>query len=178
MTDDDIEHARATLEQLEAAKKRKDAISVRRANYDFHFSLYEKADTPILIETAQKLWTRFPWDVLSVVPQRREASIVEHDRILAAMVTRDSDATAAACADHLTQSYIDIERYLGHPSRAIDPFPFDGLALGQDRRMPPWRRVREATLPGAPAPHRRGLAPSLPRAVAASSRRVRSAAGS
>lgn len=119
--------ARTSLEQLAGAQAQENAVEVRRANYEFHFGLYEQADTPLLIDTARTLWTRFPWDVLSVVPERRQSSVLEHARILDAMARADADGVAEACALHLTRSYLDIERYLGGDSLIADPFPFDGL---------------------------------------------------
>lgn len=123
----DIATAISLLRNLDRARSRNDSVGVRRANYEFHFILYERADAPALLETAQKLWVLFPWDVLSVVPRRIERSRTEHDAILAAMRSGVPEVAALACARHLSESYVDVATYL-EPDREIeDPFAVQGI---------------------------------------------------
>ena len=124
VTDAEVERARGLLRDLSQARA-KNPLAVRRANYDFHFCLYEKADAPLLLDMVNKLWMMFPWDVLSVVPKRMKASAIEHRHILEAMIKRDPHTTSAACARHLAQSYVDIAQYLSPEQVVVDPFPFD-----------------------------------------------------
>ena len=122
-------HSRAAAEmlrKLERAHSRSDAVAVRRANYDFHFLLYDLADSQTLVDMVRKLWGQYPWDVLTEVPGRMSASKREHERILEAIQTRNATAAGFACADHLLHSYMDIARYLDGDA-LDDPFPVEGV---------------------------------------------------
>ena len=123
----DITEAVSLLRELDGARARDDSVGVGRANYEFHFILYQRADAAALLETAKRLWVQYPWDVLSVVPRRIEASKVEHRAILAAMREGIPASAAVACARHLVTSYIDIETYLDPDNAIEDPFPIEGF---------------------------------------------------
>jgi len=122
----DYRAAADLLKRLDRAHARRDASTVRKANYDFHFLLYERADVPVLLDMVRKLWGQFPWDVLTEVPDRMRSSKIEHREILAAMEKGDAAMAEEACARHLLQSYLDISSYLDGEQAGVDPFVFPG----------------------------------------------------
>jgi DNA-binding GntR family transcriptional regulator len=125
LTPADCRRAAELLNKLERAHSRADARLVRRANYDFHFLLYDKVDVTSVLDIVRKLWAQYPWDVLTEVPDRMDSSKREHQEILAAMEARDPVRAVAACEKHLLESYLDIAKYLGGPGD--DPFPVPGI---------------------------------------------------
>jgi len=128
LTDTDVTRARTLLEKLERSHARTDAHGIRRANYDFHFLLYARSGLPVIEQMIKTLWNRFPWDVLSVVPNRMEASKAEHERILDMMGKRDARGLRDSVEWHLCKSYEDIEAHL----KAGDGDPFrEDLMLGR-----------------------------------------------
>jgi DNA-binding GntR family transcriptional regulator len=130
----DSRRAGELLHKLERASARGDERGTRKANYDFHFLLYERAELPLLEQQIRGLWARFPSDVLSAVPSRMTASRDEHEAILAGMEARDPARTAAAVDRHLVRSYADIASHLWPDEQVADPFlvagaPIPSLAL-------------------------------------------------
>jgi DNA-binding GntR family transcriptional regulator len=119
--------ARGWLRELEDANRRGDPRGVRRANNEFHFTLYGHCGVPEVVELILGLWARFPWDVLSVVPGRIQQSRREHRAILSGMVSRDPEATAKAVETHLVNSYSTVATYLNGGSETVDPFLLTGV---------------------------------------------------
>jgi DNA-binding GntR family transcriptional regulator len=126
----DCRTAADLLRKLERASAKRDERATRKANYDFHFLLYERGELPLLVQQIRGLWARFPWDVLSAVPSRMASAREEHDAILAGMEARDPAVTAAAVDHHLARSYHDIAKHLWQDEPTTDPFLLPGKAKG------------------------------------------------
>jgi DNA-binding GntR family transcriptional regulator len=132
----DCRAAADLLRRLERTGGKRDERGTRKANYDFHFLLYERCDLPLLVQQIRGLWARFPWDVLSAVPNRMAASREEHHAILEGMEARDEAQTAVAVEEHLARSYRDIARHLWNDEPTTDPYLISGQVNA------PWATAR------------------------------------
>jgi DNA-binding GntR family transcriptional regulator len=73
-------------------------------NHQFHFTLYDVSDAPVLGDIARSLWLRFG-PSLRVVAARYGAGSLpdQHGKALAAMRSGDADALACAIRDDIAQ---------------------------------------------------------------------------
>lgn len=83
-----------------------------RCNYDFHMTIYRRAEMPQLEQIIRSLWLKSPWDTLFVIPGRAECVVGEHQRILAAIEAHDAESAGAAMGDHIEQGRQMLESYL------------------------------------------------------------------
>jgi len=124
----DYRTASDLLRKLERASARGNARGIRKANYDFHFLLYERANLPLLEQLLRTLWARYPWDVLTAVPNRMDSSRDEHTEILRGIEAGDPQQVARAYEHHLKQSYADIASFLSPHQPVVDPYEVAGTA--------------------------------------------------
>jgi DNA-binding GntR family transcriptional regulator len=106
------------------AEPRKGGVGVEDANREFHFLFYDRCGLPGLRNEIDTLWLGFPWDILKVIGERRQASIREHEQLLRCFAEEDLDGVKVAVEDHLRKSYLALAAHLGEPS-AEDPFELD-----------------------------------------------------
>lgn len=98
----------AALEKLDrgidTAISKADLPAYLEGNHQFHFTLYEASDAPVLADIARSLWLRFG-PSLRVVAGRYGALALpdQHGRALQAMRAGDSDALAQAIRDDISQ---------------------------------------------------------------------------
>jgi DNA-binding GntR family transcriptional regulator len=101
---EDEQTARAHLDELDAARRGRDARAAVRAHTAFHFTLYEAARSASLLRLIRPAWDgceRYRPVLLGTggSPQDRHAEL---DReLLDACAARDPDRAAAALHDHL-----------------------------------------------------------------------------
>lgn len=74
---------------IQAAVAAGDVATARRLDYRFHFLLYGLADQPQTLHFVGMLWAVFPFKALTQAPGRLEASMNEHDLILAELRADD-----------------------------------------------------------------------------------------
>lgn len=86
----------ATIEQAEA---RGDEAGRHDAHADFHRVLYAGCNFPLLIETIQLVWIRFPWDELLSLPGLKTAT--DHREIAETVAKRSPRAAAERFRRHL-----------------------------------------------------------------------------
>jgi DNA-binding GntR family transcriptional regulator len=118
---DDCRLGGELLAHLDRCAARGDERGFRKANMDFHFLLYERAQVALLVQSIRMLWARFPWDTLSVIPSRVDSSLHEHRAILEAMERRDPIRVAAATEKHIVESFTQLDVYF---SKGITSDPF------------------------------------------------------
>ena len=98
----------AELEQLQGEMRQSvsmnDRVKLRLANKQFHFALYEEAESPRLVRMIENLWATFPWDVITLVPGRPANSLQEHDRIIDAVRAGDHERAREAAVQHIDAS--------------------------------------------------------------------------
>jgi DNA-binding GntR family transcriptional regulator len=72
-------------------------------NREFHFAIYQAAQSPLLFSMIEQLWLQigpvFSHTSMDYVSEGADA----HEKIIAALVARDADATRAAIAEDLTK---------------------------------------------------------------------------
>lgn len=93
-----IEQAVADMETASSAGA---AEALHDAHRRFHLALYEASGFPALIDMIQMVWSRFPWDAVLALPEKRLPSVEDHRAIAQLAASGDAQATAARLADHL-----------------------------------------------------------------------------
>lgn len=100
------DHARLdkTLDAIDKAIERQDQTSYRRLNQTFHFAIYEKADSPHLLEMIKSLWGRVGpiFNSLFDDPQYDKHANMHHRQIVQALKNQDSLAVRAKLAEDIT----------------------------------------------------------------------------
>ena len=88
---------------LKDLERTRDAEAWRTLNRAWHFRLYEAAAAPLLLQLASVLWDRcslyrhvYPRD-----PERRQASVADHRRIMDACRAGQGTEAGAAMAEHI-----------------------------------------------------------------------------
>lgn len=74
------------------------------ANRDWHWALYDLADSPLMTDFLNRLWESFPWRAIASVDGRRSASVAEHEAVMQALRTRDVTAAVEAMRTHVFSS--------------------------------------------------------------------------
>ena len=89
---------------IDTAISKADLPAYLEGNHQFHFTLYEASDAPVLEDIARSLWLRFG-PSLRVVAGRYGALALpdQHGRALQAMRAGDADALAQAIRDDISQ---------------------------------------------------------------------------
>jgi DNA-binding GntR family transcriptional regulator len=78
---------------------------VRRANYRFHFKLYELARQPQTLEFVRVLWAKYPFDLVGVIRGRFDRANSEHNAVMAALGSGDSRKTVRAMQAHIESNW-------------------------------------------------------------------------
>jgi DNA-binding GntR family transcriptional regulator len=92
---------------------------VRRYNYEFHAAIYRGSRSPVLCAMIERVWPRFPTDLLWMIPGRSESSIAQHRAILDAIRKRDASQAGELMADHILTAGKSIVGFL----RSQSPSP-------------------------------------------------------
>lgn len=87
--------------QVAAAVASGDLRRVPRLNRDFHFAIYEAANSPRLLEMIRRYWGQIPHYYLWMIPGRAEHNIALHEPIIDAIRRRDADAAEAMMRRHI-----------------------------------------------------------------------------
>ncbi|MGH7101934.1 MAG: GntR family transcriptional regulator [Acetobacteraceae bacterium] len=78
---------------------------LRRANYRFHFRLYELARRPQTLEFVRVLWAKYPFDLVGVIPGRFDRANAEHGTVLKALTSGDARKTMRAMQVHIESNW-------------------------------------------------------------------------
>jgi DNA-binding GntR family transcriptional regulator len=115
-TDDEAAEARRHLAQFDAAAAAGDVRGTMRAHTDFHFVLYDAAQSSWLTAMIRPAWTRserFRPALLTSRDGPQERHRMLDDRLLAACVDHDPEEAALALHDHLELASVIFVTELG-----------------------------------------------------------------
>jgi len=115
-TDADAEQASAHLDRLEAARGGTDVREPMRAHTDFHFTIYEAADSSWLLGLIRPVWDRserFRPTLFTPAGELQKRHAELDRQLLAACSARDPEAGAAALYEHLELASLFFETELG-----------------------------------------------------------------
>ena len=74
---------------------------IAEANADWHWYIYDRSETRYLTEFIRRLWARFPWRTMWVIPQRAERTLEEHEAMMVAIRAGDGAETARLLRAHI-----------------------------------------------------------------------------
>lgn len=99
-----VERMHALDEVLNQAIAARDISGYLRANHAFHFTLYEAADAPVLLDIARSLWLRAGPSLRLVMGRFAESTLPDrHSDALSALSTGDAEALSAAVEADIQQ---------------------------------------------------------------------------
>jgi DNA-binding GntR family transcriptional regulator len=119
LTPADLANLAELEHQFELAWQRVDLPQVRRCNYEFHAAIYRGSGLPVLCAMIEKLWPRFPTDLLWMIPGRTDRAILQHQAILAAIGSRNAPLAGELLADHIVSAGKSIVEFLKSQSHSI-----------------------------------------------------------
>jgi len=79
-----------------------------RANREFHYLIYERAESPRLLNIIEGLWNLFPQSTLLVLDGRSAESTAQHLDILEALRSRDGSRAKQLMENHIRSSRNDL----------------------------------------------------------------------
>jgi DNA-binding GntR family transcriptional regulator len=96
------------LRKLEKLHDRlRDAVATRQgrkiaeANAAWHWYIYEHCGSKYLTEFIRRLWARFPWRTMWVIPQRAERTLAEHETMMEAIRAGNAEEAARLLRVHI-----------------------------------------------------------------------------
>lgn len=101
LSEADLAHLKDLESQMRAAQESGDDAGMARVNAQWHLHLYHASGTKYLQEFILRLWSRFPWDTIWIIPGRREKSWAQHTEIMKAIEARDAEAAARLMREHV-----------------------------------------------------------------------------
>lgn len=94
------------LGQLIAVEKNGDTPTFIDLNYQFHFTIYKHANSPLLLDIIQNLWLRIsPYFHLLNARGHLSVSNEFHSDILSAIIRQDADAAVHALRKDIERAY-------------------------------------------------------------------------
>lgn len=90
---------------------------LRENNFRFHYRLYERADQPQTLEFVRILWAKYPFDLLTIIPNRPSNVFAEHVDILKALEAGDAKRSMQAMAAHIKAGWQAFDAMYPSPPR-------------------------------------------------------------
>ncbi len=115
-TDGDLAAARGHLERFDDLRGSGDVRETLRAHTDFHFTLYEAAQTPWLVSLIRPAWDRserFRPALLASAGDPQDLHRTLDERLLAACAAHDPQAAEQALYEHLELASVFFKTELG-----------------------------------------------------------------
>ncbi len=118
-----IHQLHGLVAQGEAAARARDNVAYTAMNREFHFTIYEQAKSPILLQKIHELWSQVgPFfsrllDDPSYVPQSNEP----HRQIVAALEARDAARVKAEIVRDIELAAASLSKRLNHAGTAALP---------------------------------------------------------
>lgn len=114
ITDDTLAKVRVVHDEMKANLS--DPSLVAELNYRFHDMVYASCGNPILYNLIKQTWSMAPRTqaIFKLIRNRAETSAREHEDILSALDSRDSERARSALIRHKEHSYDLLCRY-GNP---------------------------------------------------------------
>ncbi len=92
------------------AGRTNDRDLTRRSNYRFHFLLYELANQPQALHFVRVLWAKYPFDLLTAMPNRIPRVATEHEDFLRAARAGDTGGALKAMRFHIENGWREFKR--------------------------------------------------------------------
>jgi DNA-binding GntR family transcriptional regulator len=90
-----------THEKLLRAVESGHGTEINELNSAWHWQIYDAAESPQLGEFIRRLWDRYPWRTMWVLPGRAQKSIEEHAAVMDAVVAGDAREAALRMRAHI-----------------------------------------------------------------------------
>jgi DNA-binding GntR family transcriptional regulator len=88
-------------DQLARAFESGHGAQINELNSAWHWHIYYAAKSSYLLEFIRRLWDRYPWRTMWVLPGRAQKSIDEHSSVMEAIVARDPVQAGARMRAHI-----------------------------------------------------------------------------
>jgi DNA-binding GntR family transcriptional regulator len=95
----EVVHDRPTLIVAHGVKGK--GVSWMELNSAWHWHIYDAAKSSYLLEFIRRLWDRYPWRTMWVLPGRTQKSIEEHSSVMEAIEARDPVEAGARMRAHI-----------------------------------------------------------------------------
>ncbi len=132
-------HEETPLEELEGLLDKMQVILIkeklnqeewrrlRALHWKFHYTLYQSANSQILLNMLGWIWVRLPWDRIESIPGRAQRVLNEHREIV--LATGDQERAVKAVRNHLKNALIAFLTFSGdaHEWALKDP-----IVVGKD----------------------------------------------
>jgi len=105
----DLEELRALADEFEEAFSSGDRAVARGVNYRFHRRLYDVAQVPQTLHFAQRLWARYPFDIINALENRGGEAVKEHDEILQTLASGDVTAAIFSMRKHIESGWVRLK---------------------------------------------------------------------
>lgn len=86
-------------------------IDRRRANYRFHFHLYEMAERPQTMQFVRVIWAKYPFPYHEMMQDPGPRVEKEHEAFLRCVQDHDHDGAVAAMKAHIRSGWNEFVRY-------------------------------------------------------------------
>ena len=96
-----LQRLHALEKEMEDAYAMADAQRLAKANAQWHLCIYEGAQSRLLYDIILQLWSRFPWEVIWVVPNLGEHSLEQHRAVVTALDAHDEDEAESVMRAHI-----------------------------------------------------------------------------
>lgn len=96
-----VQQLTRTHEKLARAVEVGHGAAINDLNSTWHWQIYGAASSPQLLDFIRRLWERYPWRTMWVLPGRAQKSIDEHGRVMDAIVARDARAAGEQMRAHI-----------------------------------------------------------------------------
>jgi DNA-binding GntR family transcriptional regulator len=107
LSENEVAELESLQREFRAAQEASDDERLTRANAQWHMRIYETCGSQYLVDLVRRLWMPFHWAGQWVDPQR-DASVNEHELIMAAIRTRDAAAAARLMQEHIERVHESI----------------------------------------------------------------------
>ena len=106
LTDETLQQLNDITDQMEHATQSRDFAQLLELNYTFHFTIYEVANQPLLLEMLSSLWNRSSIyrRLYTYLPERTPQSLIEHKEIYAACKSGNATVAGQAVRNNVQQT--------------------------------------------------------------------------
>lgn len=100
-SDKEIARLEQILDKMAEYRKQGEYSKVIKLNYDFHFSIYQKSNSPRRLKLIEQMWVHAERYQRLSLRYRHDAADSEHHEIIKGLTAYDNDLAAEALRTHL-----------------------------------------------------------------------------
>lgn len=101
LSPDDVRELGRTHKALSVAVEAGHGAEINDLNSRWHWQIYDGAESAYLAEFIRRLWDRYPWRTMWVLPGRADKSLEEHAAVMDAITARDAATAAEMMRAHI-----------------------------------------------------------------------------